>query len=161
MNKYLEKIASSYDENYEDPYTTRLMERLDSVHSGNKLLVRRGYTPSIPETSVGEIEANRLTDLDSKANNRPIRNTVATASTLGGLVAGIIGAGAGGAISQALVGRAHPAAMVLGGVGTGLATGIGAYKLGYTGKRRSLDDQYQKTQNEYLEKALSRYQKQD
>lgn len=161
MNRYLEKIASSYDEEYEDPYTSRLMERLDTVHRGNTLLVRRGYEPALSETSVGELEADKLIGLEDRANTRPIKRSVAAASTLGGLVAGAIGAGAGGAVSHALLGRTHPAAMLVGGLGTGIATGIGAYKLAYNDKRRELDDQYQKTHNEYLDKALSRYQKQD
>lgn len=161
MNKYLDKIASYYDEEHEDPYTSRLMERLDKVHRGNRLLVRRGYEPAIPETSVGELEADKLTNLEDRANTRPVRRSIAAASTLGGLVAGAIGAGAGGAVSHAILGRAHPAAMLVGGLGTGLATGIGSYRLAYNEKRREMDDQYQRTHNDYLDKALSRYQKQD
>lgn len=165
MNKYLHKLAEfNTNLNYheiDDPYMDRMLERIQTVNSGNRLLAQYGYKPSIQETSQGEVEAENLERLHHLSKYRPMQGKMTALSLLGGAASGIAAAGVTAAASKAILGKASPAGALASGVAGALLGGVGSYKLGYNDKRRAMDDATQETNNQYLQKALSGYQKVD
>ena len=175
-NKYLTKIAyySDYsghttstnyniNDNYiHDPYKDRLLDRIETVSSGNKNLVRYGYKPSIEETSHGEIDAETLNNHVRQQGYRPHQASSTTLGVLGGLATGgLTGLGVGGLINRAK-GYQHlaPLGGTVAGVGAGVVAGKALYKHLYSDTKRTKDDETVETnKNALLDHLASRYQK--
>lgn len=146
-NKYLVKVAkyhyvisNNYDHN---PYDSVRADRMYSIDEGNRILRDSGYIPSLTETSVGTVNAERLRDMSFAATLRPHEGSSNLKAALGGLLSGA--AVGTGTYYGAMASGVNPliSAITAGavGIGTGLLAGSTIKNWSYDDVKRKSDDE--------------------